>query len=102
MASGFSSKCVGTERDPKKHNAMRKMLSPAFARRELLEQEDIIASVVDKFVRILGEKGGSGTEGLNMTKWYQMATFDVLGEMAFGESFHSLDDGKIPQSHFHV
>ncbi|KAI3332172.1 cytochrome P450 [Xylariaceae sp. AK1471] len=95
MASGFSSKCVGTERDPKKHSIMRKMLSPAFARRELLEQEDIIASVVNKFVMILREKGGPNSEGLDMTKWFQMNTFDVLGEMAFGESFHSLDDGKL-------
>ncbi|KZL72864.1 benzoate 4-monooxygenase cytochrome P450 (BCL4p) [Colletotrichum tofieldiae] len=93
FAAGFSSKCVGSERDPKKHSAMRKMLNPAFSQRGLLEQEEIISGIIDKFVSILGEKAGPGTKGLNMTKWYEMNSFDILGEMAFGESFHSLDTG---------
>ncbi|KAL6862465.1 hypothetical protein ACO1O0_002698 [Amphichorda felina] len=25
-----------------------------------------------------------------MSKWYEMISFDTLGEMAFGESFHSV------------
>ncbi|KAI0835729.1 cytochrome P450 [Hypoxylon sp. FL0890] len=95
FAAGFSSKCVGSERDPKKHSAMRKMLNPAFSQRVLLEQEDIITSVVDKFVRIIGEKGGPGSRGINVTKWFEMNSFDILGELAFGESFHSLDSGKL-------
>ncbi|OHW97441.1 benzoate 4-monooxygenase cytochrome p450 [Colletotrichum incanum] len=93
FAAGFSSKCVGSERDPKKHSAMRKMLNPAFSQRGLLEQEEIISGTIDKFVNILGEKAGPDTKGLNMTKWYEMNSFDILGEMAFGESFHSLDTG---------
>lgn len=74
---------------------MRKMLSPAFSQRGLLEQEEIISRIVDKFVNIMGEKAGPGSKGLNMTKWYEMNTFDILGEMAFGESFHSLDAGEF-------
>lgn len=73
---------------------MRKMMSPAFSQRGLLEQEKIIAGTVDKFVKVLGEKAGPGTAGLNMTKWYEMDSFDILGEMAFGESFHSLESGE--------
>jgi hypothetical protein len=94
FAAGFNSKCVGSERDPKKHAAMRKMLNPAFSQRGLLEQEEIISGIIDKFVHNLGEKSGPGTKGLNMRKWYEMNSFDILGEMAFGESFHSLDTGK--------
>ncbi|KAF6824735.1 benzoate 4-monooxygenase cytochrome p450 [Colletotrichum plurivorum] len=93
FSSGFNSKCIGSESDPRKHSAMRKMLSPAFSQRGLLEQEEIISRIVDKFVNIMGEKAGPGSKGLNMTKWYEMNTFDILGEMAFGESFHSLDAG---------
>ncbi|KAK7956144.1 uncharacterized protein PG986_005366 [Apiospora aurea] len=74
---------------------MRRMLNPAFSQRGLLGQEEIITGVVDKFVKILGEKGGPGSRGLNMTKWYEMNSFDILGEMAFGESFHSLDTGEL-------
>ncbi|KAI2605294.1 cytochrome P450 [Hypoxylon fragiforme] len=95
FAAGFSSKCVGSERDPKKHTAMRKMLNPAFSQRGLLEQEEIINGVVDKFVRIIGERGGPGSGGVNVTKWFEMNSFDILGEMAFGETFHSLDTGNL-------
>ncbi|KAI1419708.1 cytochrome P450 [Xylaria sp. FL1777] len=95
FAAGFNSKCVGSERDAKKHSAMRKMLNPAFSQRGLLEQEEIISGVINKFVRIIGERAGPGSEGINMTRWFEMNSFDILGEMAFGESFHSLDTGNL-------
>ncbi|TGJ83736.1 hypothetical protein E0Z10_g5024 [Xylaria hypoxylon] len=95
FAAGFSSKCVGSERDSKKHSAMRKMLNPAFSQRVLLEQEEIISGVINKFVRIIGERGGPSSGGINMTRWFEMNSFDILGEMAFGESFHSLDTGNL-------
>ena len=69
------------------------MLSPAFSQRSLLEQESIIGGVIDQFVRITGEKAPPGSSGINLTKWYEMSSFDILGEMAFGESFHSLETG---------
>ncbi|KAF2249404.1 cytochrome P450 [Trematosphaeria pertusa] len=95
--SGFRHSCIGSERDPKKHGNMRRMLSAAFSQRALLEQEAIVASTIDRFVEVLGEQMKSGTEALNMTKWYEMVSFDILGEMAFGESFHSIETG---QPHF--
>ncbi|KAE8344880.1 cytochrome P450 [Aspergillus arachidicola] len=87
----FRKSCIGSERNPKKHGEMRRMLSSAFSQRSLLKQEGTVARIVDRFIEIIGKKGGKGSQGLNMTK---MVGFDVLGEMAFGESFHSLEDGK--------
>ena len=72
---------------------MRRMLSPAFSQRSLLDQESIIGGVIDQFVRIMGEKAPPGSKGINLTKWYEMSSFDILGEMAFRESFHSLESG---------
>lgn len=95
FGAGFSRRCIGSERDPHKHSEMRRMLSPAFSQRSLLEQESIIGRVIDQFVRIIGEKAPSESNGINMTKWYEMSSFDILGEMAFGESFHSLETGKL-------
>ncbi|KAL3483005.1 cytochrome P450 [Aspergillus germanicus] len=94
FSAGFRRKCLGSERDPNKHAAMRRMLSSAFSQRALLEQESIIGRIVDRFVRIVGEKAPPGSKGINMTKWFEMSSFDILGEMAFGESFHSLEAGK--------
>lgn len=71
---------------------MRKMLSAAFSTKSLLDQEDIVTKEIDEFVERLG-KDGANPKGLNMTKWYEMVTFDTLGEMAFGESFHSVKEG---------
>ena len=40
----------------------------------------------------LRELGGD-SQGLNMTKWFEMVSFDILGEMAFGEGFGCVDRG---------
>ena len=72
---------------------MKTSLSPAFSTKALLEQEDLVTKVVDSFITRVGRDGGPATDGLNMTKWYEMLAFDVLGEMAFGESFHCIENG---------
>lgn len=69
-------------------------LSPAFSTKALLEQEITINSVIDKFIQRIGLDGGEHTAGLNMTKWYEMLAFDILGEMAFGESFRCIEHGR--------
>jgi cytochrome P450 len=32
---------------------------------------------------------------VDFTQWYNMVVFDVIGDLAWGESFHSLRDGKL-------
>lgn len=95
--AGFKKLCIGSERDPTKHGAMRKHLSAAFSTRALAEQEDIVAHVLDRFIERIGweEKHGEKERGINVTKWYEMVSFDVLGEMAFGESFGCIESGKF-------
>ncbi|KAJ0165189.1 Versicolorin B desaturase, partial [Colletotrichum tanaceti] len=66
FAAGFRSLCVGSERDPKRHGEMRKMLSSAFSQRSLLDQEHIVSRKIDDFVAIIGRKGGPGSGGINM------------------------------------
>ncbi|KAL8898400.1 MAG: hypothetical protein Q9207_006723 [Kuettlingeria erythrocarpa] len=91
--AGFNSLCIGSERDPRKHSQMKKNLSNAFSTKALLEQEAIVTRLMDSFVTRIGRDGGPGSAGLNMTKWYEMVAFDILGEMAFGESFGSVERG---------
>ncbi|KAK2754364.1 hypothetical protein FQN54_007008 [Arachnomyces sp. PD_36] len=73
---------------------MRKMLSPAFSQSALLDQEYLISGIVDQFIQVIGKKGHPGSNGINMAKWYEMVAFDILGEMALGETFHSIETGK--------
>ncbi|KAF5006792.1 hypothetical protein FDECE_6846 [Fusarium decemcellulare] len=91
--SGFESSCIGSERDPKRQSQMKKSLSGAFSTKALSQQEDIVQNCVDGFVLRLG-KDGVSERGLNMTKWFEMIAFDILGEMAFGETFHCIEEGK--------
>ncbi|THY32783.1 hypothetical protein D6D01_02446 [Aureobasidium pullulans] len=72
---------------------MRKHLSAAFSTKALLEQEDIVQGCIDKFMHRLGSEGDQET-GLNMIKEFEMLAFDILGEMAFGESFGNMEAGK--------
>lgn len=95
FGAGFDSSCIGSERDPQKASKMRKMLSVGFSVKSLSEQEDIIISSIDGFIDRIGQDGVS-SKGLNLTKWYEMISFDVLGEMAFGQSFHNIQAGKHP------
>lgn len=70
---------------------MKRFLAPAFSTKALSEQEDIVQGCVDAFVARLKCIKGISAKGLNMTIWYEMLAFDILGEMAFGESFHCIE-----------
>ena len=89
--SGFKSLCIGSERDPQKHRKMKSSLTAAFSTKALQDQEYIVAKVVQSFISKIREHG---LHGMNMTKWFEMVSIDILGEMAFGESFHSVESGK--------
>ena len=89
--AGFDSLCIGSERDPVQHARMKRFLAPAFSTKALMEQEDIVQSCVNAFVTKLS-KVSRAKDGLNMTIWYEMIAFDILGEMALGESFHCIEN----------
>ncbi|PVI03632.1 cytochrome P450 [Periconia macrospinosa] len=83
--------CIGSERDPQKHVRMKRTLANSFSTRALAEQEPIISDCIDKFIKEIGNKGRNG---IDMVKWYEMVAFDILGEMAFGESFGAVESGE--------
>lgn len=93
FSAGYDSKCIGSEREPKQHARMKKHLTVAFSTKALMEQEDIIQRCVDAMIEKL-EKLGSSPAGLDMRHWYEMIAFDILGEMAFGETFHCIENGE--------
>ncbi|KAL4922538.1 cytochrome P450 [Aspergillus aurantiobrunneus] len=85
---------IVSERDPAKHSAMRKFLAAAFSDRSLREQEGLVTQVIDEFIAQVSRRGNS-TEGVDMTMWTNLLTFDIIGELAFGESFHGLETGTL-------
>ncbi|KAL8641831.1 MAG: hypothetical protein Q9226_008579 [Calogaya cf. arnoldii] len=96
FGAGFKSGCIGSERDPIRHSRMKRFLAPAFSRKALSEQEDIVQSCIDAFIPRVKTTNTNATKEreLDMTVWFEMLAFDILGEMAFGESFHCVEAGK--------
>jgi cytochrome P450 len=83
---------IVSERDVDVHGQMRKYLSHAFSDRSLLEQEDMITGTINKFVDLAGERVQC-KGGWDIGKAYEMLTFDIIGDLAFGERFGGLEEG---------
>ena len=82
FGAGYKCSCIGSELDPVSHGGMKKSLSAAFSTKALAEQEHIIQQCVDGFIQTIGLKGTK--KALNMSDWFGMISFDILGEMARG------------------
>ncbi len=70
---------------------MRRNLSHAFSAAALRSQEGLVQEFVDKFINRIGENIDKPKE---MVMWLNMMTFDIIGELAFGEAFGNLDKGE--------
>ncbi|KAK7221363.1 hypothetical protein V2G26_009366 [Clonostachys chloroleuca] len=66
----FKGNIIGADRSD--HRRMRRILSHAFSASTMLEQQPIINKAVD------------------VVAWYNYTTFDIIGDLAFGEPFGSL------------
>ncbi|KAF6808212.1 cytochrome p450 [Colletotrichum musicola] len=73
----------------REHSILRRQLSHGFSERSLREQQPLIMRYVDLFVQRLRENCGSGA--VDMMAWYNFTTFDIIGNLAFGEPFGCLE-----------
>ena len=81
---------VLTETDPSAHSQMRRNLSHGFSASALSSQEGVVQGFVDKFIDRIGEDPENPKE---MVMWLNLITFDIIGKLAFGESFGNLNAG---------
>ncbi|THW45121.1 cytochrome P450 [Aureobasidium pullulans] len=72
------------------HHRMRKMFLPAFSARALRDQNDMLNHYVRKLVEGLKEKQKNG-EKVDLVKFYNFTTFDVIADLCFGESLGLLE-----------
>lgn len=84
---------IVTARDPREHSEMRRQLSHAFSDKALKEQHHLVTDIVDELVKQIGISG-EGEQGTDLERWLNMATFDITGSLAFGQSFDALKNGK--------
>ncbi|KFY92053.1 hypothetical protein V500_04337 [Pseudogymnoascus sp. VKM F-4518 (FW-2643)] len=72
------------------HSRYRRLVSHAFSDKALREQEPLIKGYVDLLIQRLHERATTGP--LEMVAWYNWTTFDLIGDLAFGESFGCLEN----------
>lgn len=82
-----------SERDPIRHAKRKKYVSAAFSDKALKSQEGLINEVVDNLIKKLGVCG-SGEQGIDLVLWFNLATFDIIGSLSFGQSFGGMESGK--------
>lgn len=77
---------------------MRRLQNPAFSDKALRSQESVIrgyASLLTHKLHGVCSTAGTGRSAVvDLTAWYNFTTFDVIGDLAFGEPFYCLRDEK--------
>ncbi|KAM0490942.1 hypothetical protein ACHAP8_011080 [Fusarium lateritium] len=84
---------VGSNRE--RHSRLRKILSHGFSAQAMMEQQPIFQRYVNLMMDRL-KAASSGGKAVEMTSWVNWATFDMAGDLIFGESF-----GCLEKSEFH-
>ncbi|KAL1956110.1 hypothetical protein VTO42DRAFT_7629 [Malbranchea cinnamomea] len=76
------------------HSLLRRQLSHGFSEKSMREQESLIGAYIDLLIKRLHELSSGGRNAVDLVAWYNYTTFDVIGDLAFGEPFGCLEDGK--------
>ncbi|TLD29127.1 hypothetical protein PspLS_03652 [Pyricularia sp. CBS 133598] len=79
---------VGNE----EHARHRRVLSPAFSDKSLREQEPIVSKYLDLLVTRVKERSG---DVVDFWLWMNFTTFDIIGDLTFGESFDCLKESRL-------
>lgn len=86
--NGVYSLIVNDEAD---HSRVRRNLSHAFSDKALRDQESSLQGFVDLLVHRLGEHAAED-KPVDIMRWYNYTTFDVICDLTFGEPLYCLRD----------
>jgi cytochrome P450 len=78
--------------DREEHSRFRRALSHGFSDAAMRKQEPEIVKYVDLLMERLHQECGNGAKKLNIEAWFNWTTFDVVGNLVFGQSFNCLQD----------
>lgn len=76
--------------DDFKHHQVRSQISHAFSPKSLLELQPHINGYVNQLVGLM-RASISQAHPVDVTAYFNWTTFDIIGHLTFGESFHCLD-----------
>lgn len=90
---GRPNSILGVDRE--NHARMRKLMSYGFAPSTMVEQQPIIIGYIDLLIRRLRERCQPSGGPVEMAAWFNYTTFDIIGDLTFGESFRCLQDAAM-------
>jgi cytochrome P450 len=70
---------------------MRRQLAHAFSAKAVKEQTDIVLHYVNMWIQQLARVE---QQGVDIVQWYNWLTFDIIGDLAFGEPFGAVEEGE--------
>lgn len=77
------------------HVRQRKIFTPAFSDRALKQQEPLFLKYTDQLVAKLKARIEEDPESkIDMIRLYNFTTFDIMGDLTFGEPLHMLDNAE--------
>ncbi|RYO81975.1 hypothetical protein DL766_003476 [Monosporascus sp. MC13-8B] len=76
------------------HRRMRRLMNHMFSASAIAGQLPIIRKYVDILIARLHARAALG-EQVDIVMWYNYTTFDILGQLAFGQDFGCLQDGEF-------
>ncbi|KAF7197798.1 Cytochrome P450 monooxygenase [Pseudocercospora fuligena] len=89
--NNWPSPSVQQERSRAAHDLRRKSWAPAFSDKALREYETHIKTFNGKFLlRVAEHQGGR----VNVSKWFNLYSFDLMGALAFGKNYGMMDSGE--------
>ena len=77
------------------HSRMRRVLSNGFSAGSMLEQQPLIKGYVDLLIQRLREKSRDDKSAIDLSTWYNYCTFDIVGDLSFGEPFGCLRESAM-------
>jgi len=76
------------------HSRLRYLLSHTMSHKSVQLQEPLICGHIYHFIEQLRNLSTDSTS-VDMTRWFFFASFDIIGDLTFGESFGCLSSGVI-------
>lgn len=81
------------------HSRYRRLLSHAFSDKALREQEYLLLHYIELLMTRLKDQirasPQSKAASVNIVRWLNFTTFDIIGDLSLGESFHCLENSHL-------
>lgn len=82
-----------TTRDKDLHQKMRRVWSSAFSDKQLRGFDDRMTAFREKLIGAFTSMAAEG-KTVDVTKWFNLYTFDVMGDLAFSKAYHMLESSE--------